>query len=66
MKYRPIATEITMLVTNRQVLGRINCEENSSNGRLILAEKMYYSARDVSFIFTDRNQMYTELTDGFL
>ena len=42
------------------------CQENSSNGRLILAKKMYDSSRDVSLIFTDRNQTYTALTDGFL
>ena len=66
MNYCPIATKFTFLVVNRQEVGRINCQENSSNGRLILVEKMYDSSREVSLIFTDGNQTYTALTDGFL
>ena len=66
MNYCPMATKITILVANKQEVGRINCQENSSNGRLILAEKICDSSRDVFLIFTDRNQMYTALTNGFL
>ena len=61
----PIATKITMLVTNRQEEWRINCQEISANGRLILDLNMSDFARDVSLVSTDRNLMYTELTDGF-
>jgi hypothetical protein len=66
MNYCPVATKFTMLVVNRKEVGRINCQANSSNGRLILVKKMYDSSRDVPIIFTDGNQTYTALTDGFL
>ena len=65
MKYWLVETKITMLVANRQEEWRINCQEISSYGSLILAH-MYDSARDVFLIYTDRNKTYTELTDGFL
>jgi len=61
----PIATKITMLVTNRQEEWRIDCQEISANGRLILAHNTSHFARDVSLISTDRKLTYTELTDAF-
>ena len=66
MKYWLIETKITMLVAYRQEEWRINCQEISSYGSLMLADNIYDSARDVSLIYTDRNLTYTELTDGFL
>jgi len=66
MKYWPTATKITVFVANRQEEWRMNFKKISSNGILILAHNMYNSARDVSLIYTDRNQTHTELTDGFL
>ena len=66
MKYWLIETKITMLVANRQEEWCVNCQEISSNERLISANKMYGSARDVTSIYTDCKLTYTELTDGFL
>ena len=37
MKYWPVATKITTFVANRQEEWRINCQEISSNGRLIVS-----------------------------